>query len=99
MKKNVNGLFHHKDISKELCEACLKEKQKASIFCISVKKITKFLNRIHVNIDEDFSIIFRDNKYFLLIKNDTIDIFFVYLMKTKDKILKQVQIFERAIKF
>ena len=91
----MNDLFYHEDIAKELCEACLKEKQKVSMSRISMRKITKFLNRIHVDIDEDLSITFRDNKYFLLIKNDATNMFFVYLMKTKDKILKQIQAFKR----
>ena len=31
-KKNVNNLFHHENISKELCKTCLKENKK---HCIS----------------------------------------------------------------
>ena len=55
----MNNLFHHEDISKELFETCLKEKQEASIFHISMKEITNFLNRIHVDIDKNFSILLR----------------------------------------
>ena len=91
----MNELFHHENISKALCEVCLKEKQEAFVFRISMKKITKFLNRIHVDIDEDLLVTFRDNRYFLLIKDDTIDMLFVYLMKTKDEILKQLHTFKK----
>ena len=86
----MNNLFHHENISKELFEACLKEQQEASVFCISLRKTTRFLNRIHVDIDEDFSVTFLDNKYFLLIKNDVKNIFFVYLIKIKDEIIKKL---------
>ena len=75
-----------------------KKKQEVSIFRISIKKITKFLNRIHVDIDENFSITFHDNKYFLLIKDNVINMFFVYLMKTKNEILKQLHAFKKKIK-
>ena len=91
----MNDLFYHENISKELCKACLKEKQEASVFHISMRKITRFLNRIYVDIDEDFSITFCDNRYFLLIKDDAIDMFFAYLIKTKDEILKQLHAFKR----
>ena len=94
-KKNVNNLIYHEDISKELCEAYLKEKQEASVSRISMRKITKFLNRIHVNIEKNLSVTFRDNRYFLLIQDNAIDMFFVYLMKTKDEILKQLHAFKR----
>ena len=96
-KKNVNNLFYHEGISKELCKTCLKQKQEPSVFRISMRKITKFLNRIHVDIDENLSITFCDNKYSLLIQNDAIDMFFVYLIKTKDEILKQLQAFKRWV--
>ena len=94
-KKNVDDLFHHENIPEELCEACLKEKQKASVSRIPMRKATRFLNRIHVDIGEDLPVTFRGNKYFLLIKNDATDMFFVYLMKTKDEIMKQLQAFKR----
>ena len=94
-KKNVNNFFYHENISEELCEACLKEKQEESVFRIFIKNITKLLSRIYIDIDEDFSITFRENKYFLLIKDYAIDMFIVYLMKTKDEILKQLHAFKR----
>ena len=91
----MNDLFHHGNIPEELCEACLKEKQEASVSRIPMRKTTRFLNRIHVDIDEGFSVTFRGNKYFLLIKDDVTNMFFVYLMKTKDEIMKQLQAFKR----
>ncbi len=33
---------------------------------------------------------FRSNRYFLLIKNDAFDMFFIYVMKAKDKILPRL---------
>ena len=94
-KKNVDGLFHHGDIPKELCEACLKGKQEASVSRIPMRKATRFLDRIHVDIGEGLPVTFRGNKYFLLIKDDATGMFFVYLMKTKDEILKQLHAFKR----
>jgi len=46
-----------------------------------------FFDRVHVNIESLLFIIFRNNCYFLLIKNNVFDIFFVYVIKTKNKIL------------
>ena len=58
-----------------------------------MKKATKFLKRIHVNIKRSLPITFRSNKYFLLIKDEAFEMFFVYTMKIKDEILPRLQQF------
>ena len=87
MKKVNNSFF---DI---LCESCMKLKQQITSSRRLMKKITKFLKKIYVNIKESFSNTFRNNKYFLLIKNKTFEMFFVYVMKIKDEILSCFQQF------
>ena len=49
-------------------------------------KATVFLKRIHIDIEGPLSITYRGKRYFLLIKNDVSEMFFVYTMKTKDEI-------------
>ena len=45
-----------------------------------------FLNKIHVDIKDSLFNIFRNKRYFLLIKNDVLSIFFVYIMHIKNNI-------------
>ena len=77
-----------------LCESCIKLKQQVTLSRRSMKKVTKFLKKIHVNIKKSLSITFKNNKYFLLIKNETFEMFFVYVMKIKDEILSRLQQFQ-----
>ena len=87
MKKVNNFAFN------TLCESCIKSKQQITSSRRLMKKATKFLKKIHMNIKKSFSIMFRNNKYFLLIKNETFEMFFVYVMKIKDEILSRFQQF------
>ena len=63
-----------------------------------MQKATEFLKRIYVNIKKALFITFRSNKYFLLIKDDAFEMFFVYIMKFKDEILSRFQQFRIWIK-
>ena len=56
-------------------------------------KATAFLDRIHVDIGDLLPATFRSNRYFLLIKNDAFDMFFIYVIRTKDKILPHLKKF------
>ena len=56
--------------SNELCEPCLASHQQAERSRISRIKVKKFLERINVDIEIDLSTTSRDNKVFVLIKDD-----------------------------
>ena len=56
--------------SNELCELCLASHQQAKRSRIFRIKIKKFLERINVDIEIDLSTTSRDNKIFVLIKDD-----------------------------
>ena len=89
-RKNVKEMKKINDFVFDiLCESCMKTKQQIMSSRHSIKKTTEFLKRIHVNIKKTFSITFKSNKYFLLIKNETFEMFFVYVMKIKDEILSR----------
>ena len=80
-------------VSDTLCESCMKSKQQVTFSRHSMQKATEFLERIHVNIEKSLFIIFRSNRYFLLIKDDAFEMFFVYVMRFKDEILSRFQQF------
>ena len=69
-KKIINMKSVTDFIFQELCELCLKNHQQAERSRVSKIKITIFLRRINVDIKIDFSTIARDNRIFILIKND-----------------------------
>ena len=93
-RKNVKEMKKVSDsVSDTLCKSCMKSKQQITLLRHSMQKATKFLKRIHVNIKKSLFIIFRSNKYFLLIKNDAFKIFFVYVIKFKDEISSRFQQF------
>jgi len=56
-------------------------------------KAIVFFDRIYVNIKDLLFIISRSNRYLLLIKNNVFNMFFVYIIKTKNKILLRLQEF------
>ena len=58
-----------------------------------MQKATEFLKKIHMNITEALSITYRSNRYFLLIKDNAFEMFFVYVMRFKDEILSRFQQF------
>ncbi len=82
-----------KSISKKICESCLKAKQQLESSRRSMSKAIAFLDRIHVNIKDLLLVTFRSNRYFLLIKNDVFNMFFIYVIKTKNKILLHLKKF------
>ena len=59
-----------------------------------MKKAIEFLKKIHINIEEFLSITFKNNKYFLLIKDKAFKMFFIYMIKIKDEILLCLQQFQ-----
>ena len=83
----------HDSFSKKLCETCLKAKQQSESTRHLMSKTTEFLNEIHVNIEDSLFLTFRDHRFFLLIKNDVFDMFFVYVLKTKEKIFATLKKF------
>ena len=92
-KKVANMKEVHDSFSKKLCETCLKAKQQSESTRHLMSKTTEFLNEIHVNIEDSLSLTFRDHRFFLLIKNDVFDMFFVYILKTKEKIFARLKKF------
>jgi len=58
-----------------------------------MSKAIAFLDRIHVDIEGSLFATFRSNRYFLLIKNDVSNIFFVYVIRAKNKILSHLKKF------
>ena len=46
-----------------------------------------------MNIEKLLFITFKSNKYFLLIKNEAFEMFFVYIIKIKNEILSRLQQF------
>ena len=62
-----------KSISDILCESCMKERQQMKKSRVSMTKTIVFFDRIDVDIEKSLSITFRDNKFFILIKNETTD--------------------------
>jgi len=55
-----------------------------------MSKAIAFFDRVYINIKELLSITFRNNRYFLLIKNNAFNMFFIYVIKTKDKIFSRL---------
>ena len=92
-KKVANMKEVHDSFSKKLCETCLKAKQQSESTRHLMSKTTEFLNEIHVNIEDSLFLTFRDHRFFLLIKNDVFDMFFVYVLKTKEKIIARLKKF------
>lgn len=80
----IIDLSYYDKISKNFCEFCLLNKHEISMFCKFMKKTDEFLNKIHVDIEKNLFLIFKKNRYFLLIKNDISNMFFVPFMKTKN---------------
>ena len=48
-------------------------------------KSIELFNKTQVNIKDSLAKIFRANPFFVLIKNDVFDMFFVYSLKSKDE--------------
>ena len=69
-KKIINIKSIKDSISKKLCEFYLFDRQQVERSRVFKTKAKKFLKKINVDIKIDFSIISRDNKYFVLIKDD-----------------------------
>ena len=74
-------------ISENVCESCMKAKQQRKLFKKFQSKANTFLKKIHVNIQDSLSTTFKEKQYFLLIKNNVLKIFFMYIMQIKDEIL------------
>ena len=93
-RKNVKKIKEINNfVFNTLCESCMKSKQQITSSRRSMKKATKFLKKIYVNIKGLLFITFKNNKYFLLIKNKTFEMFFVYVMRIKNEILLHLQQF------
>ena len=91
-RKNVKEMKEISDsVSDILYKSYMKLKQQITSSRHLMQKATEFSKRIHVNIKESLSIIFKNDRYFLLIKDDVFEIFFVYVMRSKDEILSRFQ--------
>ena len=71
---NVNKIIDMKNviefISNVLCDSCMKSRQQIEISRVSMTKTIEFLDRIDVDIGKSLSTTFRDNKVFVLIKDE-----------------------------
>ena len=74
-------------ISENAYELCIKAKQQRKFSKQSQSKANIFLERIYINIQNSLSATFKEKRYFLLNKNDVSKMFFVYIMRIKNKIL------------
>lgn len=59
-----------KPIPTKLCKSCMAGYQKLKILQMLMLKVTKFLERLHVNIEEPLSVTFLGFRYFFSIKNN-----------------------------
>jgi len=55
-----------------------------------MSKAIAFFDQVYVDIKELLFITFCNNRYFLLIKNNVFDIFFIYVIKIKNKIFSHL---------
>ena len=85
--KQVTDMKVKESVSENACEPCMKAKQQREFSKKFQSKADTFLKRIHVNIQDSLSATFRKKRYFLLIKDDALKMFFVYIMRIKDEIL------------
>lgn len=83
----------HGSPPQDLCEPCMKAKQQKDPSRHSMSKAKAFLERVHVDIGGPLPTTFKNNRYFLLFKDDATGMFFVYAMKTKDEILRLLKEF------
>ena len=75
---------------KKTYKSYLKTKQQLEFFKHFMSKAIALFDRVYINIKELLSITFRNNRYFLLIKNNAFNMFFIYVIKTKDKIFSRL---------
>ena len=85
--KQMTDMKVRKSILKNVCESCMKAKQQRKSSKKFQSKANTFLKRIHVNIQNPLSTTFKEKRYFLFIKNDISKMFFVYIIRIKDRIL------------
>ena len=76
-----------KSVSENACKSCMKTKQQRESSKKFQSKTNTFLKKIHVNIQGPLPATFKEKRYFLLIKNNVLKMFFVYIMRIKDEIL------------
>ena len=95
--KKIIDLYYHNEISIHFCKSCFLNKQKTFISRMFITKTIFFFNYIHVDIGENFFQTFQNYKYFLFIKNDTTNMFFVKLIKWKNEIFFHLQQFRTWI--
>ena len=85
--KKVTGIERvHGPIPLELCESCMAGHQELEILQTPMSKVAEILKRLHVDIKRLLPVTFSGFWYFLSIKNDAQDMFFVLPIKTKGEI-------------
>ncbi len=81
-------------IPTELCEPCMAGHQELEISWTLMPKAAEFLERLHVDIEGLLPVTFSGFRYFLSIKDDIWDMFFVLPMKTKREIYDKLVDFQ-----
>ena len=91
---NVSKIKDMKNVKKsvfdKICELCMKKRQQIEISRISVFKFTIFLKKINVDIKSSLSIIAKNNKIFVFIKDYVTNLMFWYVCKFKSEFYKIV---------
>ena len=98
---NVNKIIDMKNviefISNVLCDSCMKNRQQIEKSRVFMIKTIEFLDRIDVDIEKSLSIIFRDNKIFVLIKNEVTSMLWFFACKQKSQLYQIVVFFKTWI--
>lgn len=85
--KEIRGMQELKEpILIELYEPCMAGYQKLKILQTSMSKVTKFLERLNIDIERLLLIIFLGFQYFFFIIDDTWNMFFILPIKIKEGI-------------
>lgn len=80
-------------ISIELCKSYMAIYQKLEILQMLISKVIEFLERLYIDIEGLLPVTFSGFQYFLFIKNDARDMFFVLPIKTKKEIYNKLMDF------
>ena len=92
--KQVIDMKVKESVSENVYESCMKAKQQRKFFKKFQSKANMFLKRIHMNILNSLLAMFKEKRYFLLIKNDVLKMFFMYIIRIKDEILFIFKVFK-----
>ena len=85
-------------ISKEICDNCMMKRQQRKINRIFRIRANEFLDIIHSNLRKSFSFTRKNERYYVIFKDDFINVIWTYLMKIKDMTFQKFQKFKSMMK-